>query len=63
MINLSQRMRFWIEVSFMDRSLQKKLEAKEKFVTLKVAGIYGTKDMKTEKIPMTVKGVESPFFQ
>ena len=55
-------MRFWIEVSFMDRSLQKNLQAKEKVVILNVAGIHGTKDMKTEKIPMTVKGVESPVF-
>ena len=49
-------------VSVIDWSLQKKLQAKKKDVTLNVTGIHGTKDMKTEENLVTVKGVDSPMF-
>ena len=50
------------KASFIDRSQQKKLQAKGKDVTLNLAGIHGTKDMKTEKISVTVKAVDSLVF-
>ena len=46
-------------VSFIDQSVQEKLRAQGTDVTLKIAGIHGTKDLKTEKIPLKIKGVHS----
>ena len=43
-------------VSFIDQSVQEKLRAQGTDVTLNIAGIHGTKDLKTEKIPLKNKG-------
>ena len=46
-------------VSFIDKSLRRKLQAEGNGVTLNVAGIHGTKDLLTEKVRITVKGLNS----
>ena len=47
------------EVSFIDQSVQKKLRAQGTDVTLNIAGIHGTKDLKTAKVPLKIKGLHS----
>ena len=46
-------------VSFIDQSVQEKLRAQGIDVTLNIAGIHGTKDLKTEKVPLKLKGLDS----
>ena len=46
-------------VSFIDQSVQQKLRAQGTDATLNIAGIHGTKDLKTEKIPLKIKGLHS----
>ena len=46
-------------VSFIDQNAQEKLRAQGTDVTLNMAGIYGTKDLKTEKVPLIIKGIQS----
>ena len=46
-------------VSFIDQSVQEKLRAQGTDVTLNIAGIHGTKDLKTEKVPLKIKGLPS----
>ena len=46
-------------VSFIDQSVQEKLRAQGTDVTLNIAGIHGTKDLKTEKFPLKIKQVHS----
>ena len=46
-------------VSFIDQSVQEKLQAQGTDVTLNIAGIHGTKDLKTEKVPPKIKGLHS----
>ena len=46
-------------VSFIDESVQEKLRTQGTDVTLNIAGIHGTKDLKTEKIPLKTKGLHS----
>ena len=46
-------------VSFIDQSVQQKLRAQGTDVTLNIAGIHGTKDLKTEKVPLKIKGLHS----
>ena len=46
-------------VSFIDQSVQEKLRAQGTDVTLNIAGIHGTKDPKTEKVPLKIKGLHS----
>ena len=46
-------------VSFTDESVQEKLRARGTDRTLNIAGIHGTKDLKTEKVPLKIKGPHS----
>ena len=46
-------------VSFVDRSVNEQLRAKGTNVTLKIAGIHGTKDLKTEIVFIKIKGPHS----
>ena len=46
-------------VSFIDQSVQEKLRAQGTDVTLNIAGIHGTKDLKTEKVLLKIKGLHS----
>ena len=46
-------------VSFIDQSVQEKLRAQGTDVTLNIAGIHGTKDLKTERVPLKIKGLHS----
>ena len=46
-------------VSFIDQSVQQKLRAQGTDATLNIAGIHGTKDLKTEKIRLKIKGLHS----
>ena len=46
-------------VSSIDQSVQKKLRAQGTDVTLNIAGIHGTKDLKTVKVPLKIKGLHS----
>ena len=46
-------------VSFIDQSIQEKLQARGKEVALNIAGIHVTKDLKTEKVHLTMKGLHS----
>ena len=39
--------------------MQEKLRAQGTDVTLSIAGIHGTKDLKTEKVPLKIKGLHS----
>ena len=42
-------------VSFIDQSVQEKLRAQGTDVTLNIAGIHGTKDPKTKRVPLKIK--------
>ena len=44
-------------VSFIHRSAQEKLRAQGTDVALNIAGIHGTKYLKTEKVPLKIKGL------
>ena len=46
-------------VSFIDQSVQEKLQAAGTDVTLNIAGIHGKRDLKTEKVPLKIKGLHS----
>ena len=46
-------------ISFIDKSLRRKLQVEGNEVTLNVAGIHGSKDLLTEKVRITVKGLNS----
>ena len=46
-------------VSFIDESVQQKLRAQSADATLNIAGMHGTNDLKTEKIPLKKKGLHS----
>ena len=46
-------------VSFIDQSVQEKLQAQGTDVTLNIAGIHGTTDLKTERVPLKIKGLHS----
>ena len=46
-------------VSFIDQSVKDQLQAKGTDVTLNIAGINGTQDLRTEKVPITIKGLHS----
>ena len=46
-------------VSVIDQSLQQKLRAQGTEVTLNINGIHGAKDLKTEKVPLKIKGLHS----
>ena len=46
-------------VSFIDQSVQEKLQAAGTDVTLNIAGIHGTRDLKTEKVPLKIKELHS----
>ena len=43
----------------MDQSVQEIMQAQGTKVVLNIAGIHGTKDLKTEKVPLTIKGLHS----
>ena len=45
-------------VSFIDESVKDQLQAKGTDVTLNI-GIHGTQDLRTEKVPITIKGLHS----
>ena len=44
-------------VSFIDQSVNDQLQAKGTDVTLNIAGINGTQDLRTEKVSITIKGL------
>ena len=46
-------------VLFLDQSVQDKLRAQGTDVTLNIAGIHGTKDLKTEKFSLKIKELHS----
>ena len=46
-------------VSFIDQSVKDQLQAKGADVTLNIAGIHGTQDLRTEKVPITIEGLHS----
>ena len=46
-------------VSFNSLSVQEKLRAQDTELTLIIAGIHGTEDLKTEKVPLKIKGLHS----
>ena len=46
-------------VSFIDQSVQEKLRAQGADVTLDIAGIHGTKDVNTAKVPLKIRGLNS----
>ena len=46
-------------VSFIDQTVKNQLQAKGTDVTLNIAGIHGTQDLRTEKVPITIKGLNS----
>ena len=46
-------------VSLIDQSVQVKLRAQGTNVTLNIAGIHGKKDLKTERVPLKIKGLHS----
>ena len=46
-------------VPFIDQRVQEKLRAQGTDVTLNIAGIHGTKDLKTENFPLKIKGLHS----
>ena len=46
-------------VSFVEQSVNEKLRVKGTDVTLNIAGIHGTKDLKTEMVPIKIKGPHS----
>ena len=46
-------------VSLIDQSVKDQLKAKCTDVTVNIAGIHGTQDLRTEKVPITIKGLHS----
>ena len=46
-------------VSFIDQSVKDQLKAKGTDVTLNIAGIHGTQDLRTGKVPITIKRLHS----
>ena len=46
-------------VSIIDQSTREKLQARGTDFTLNIAGIHGTKELKTEKVPLIIKGLHS----
>ena len=46
-------------VSFIDQSVKDQLQAKGTDVTLNIAGIHGTHNLRTENVPITIKGLHS----
>ena len=46
-------------VSFIDQSVQEKLQAAGTDVTLNIAGIHGTRNLKTKRVPLKIKGLLS----
>ena len=48
-----------LTVSFIGQSALEKLRAQGTDVTLNMAGINGTKDLKTENVPLKIKGLHS----
>ena len=46
-------------ISFVDRSVNEKLRAIGTYVMLNISGIHGTKDLKTEMVPIKIKGPHS----
>ena len=46
-------------VSLIDQSVQEKLRAQSTDVTLNIAGIHGTKYLKTERVPLKINGLHS----
>ena len=46
-------------VSFIDQSVKDQLQAKGTDVTLNIAGIHGTQNFRTEKVPIKIKGLHS----
>ena len=46
-------------VSFIDQSVQEKLQAQGTKLTLNIAGIHGKNDLQTEKVPPNIKGLHS----
>ena len=46
-------------VSFIDENVKDQLQAKGTEVTLNTAGIHWTEDLRTEKVPITIKGLHS----
>ena len=44
-------------VSFIDQSVQEKLRDQGTDVTISIAGLHGTKDLKTEKVPLKIMGL------
>ena len=46
-------------VSFTDQSIKNQLQAKGTDVTMNIAGIHGTQDLRTEKVPITMKELHS----
>ena len=46
-------------VSFIDQNVQEKIRDQGTDVTFNIAGIHGTKDLKTEKVPFKIKGLHS----
>ena len=45
--------------SFIDQSVKDQLQAKGTAVTLNIASIHGTQDLRTENTPITIKGLHS----
>ena len=46
-------------VSFIHQNVKDQLQVKGTDVTLNIAGIHGTQDLRTEKVPITIKGLHS----
>ena len=46
-------------VSFIDQIVKGQLQAKGTDVILNIAGIHGTQDLRTKKVPITIKGLHS----
>ena len=46
-------------VSFIDQSVQEKLRTQGTDMTLNKAGLHGSKDLKTEKVHLEIKGLQS----
>ena len=49
-------------VSFIDQSVKNQLQAKGTDVALNIAGIHGTQNLRTEKVPITIKGLHSKVY-
>ena len=46
-------------LSFIDQSFKDQIQAKGTDVTMNIAGIHGTQDLRTEKVAITIKGINS----